>query len=80
MLPSGVRSGDAPAQHAVLVRDRGEQAQDGAAAVADLPRHLPQGHRVQLPVQGSARATHSARVPRLRPVFRRTAVSCMLTC
>lgn len=62
----------------MLVRDRGEQAQDGAADVADLPRHLPQGHDLQLSVQRPAGAEDTPRVQGLRSVFRRTPVSIYL--
>lgn len=75
MSNSGVRGRDASPEHDVLVYNRGEQAEDGAAAVADVPRHLPQGHNMQLSVRRPGGATHSTRIPRLRPVLRRTSVS-----
>lgn len=78
LFNSGVRRGNSSAEHTVLVRDRREQAQDGAAAVADVPRHLPQGHHVQLSVQRPARAEDPPRVPRLRSLLRRTTVSVKL--
>lgn len=60
----------------MLVRDRREQAQDGVPPVTDVPRHLPEGHNMQLPVRGSARTADTARVQGLRSIFRRTSVSC----
>lgn len=63
----------------MLVRDRVRQAQDRPAAVADLPRHLPQGHHVQLPVHGPARPADPARVQRLRPLLWRATVSFLLS-
>lgn len=75
---SGVRGRNAGAEHTMLVRDRREQAQDGVSAVPDVPRHLPEGHDLQLPVQRAAGAEDPPRVPRLRPVLRRTSVSQIL--
>lgn len=72
---SGIRRGHARAKHPVLVRDRRKQAQDGPAAVTHIPRHLPEGHHLQLPVQRPARPEDPARVPRLRSLLRRTSVS-----
>lgn len=59
----------------MLVRNRGEQAQDGPAAVADVPGDLPQGHDLQLHVPRAPRPENPARVPRFRPIFRRPPVS-----
>lgn len=75
VISSGVRSGHPSTEHIVLVHDRGEQAQDGPAAVAHVPGHLPQGHDLQLSVHRAAGPKDKARVPRLRSVFRRPSVS-----
>lgn len=72
---SGVRSGHPSAEHIVLVRNRGEQAQDGAAAVSDLPRNLSQGYDMQLSLHRKTRTEDTARVSRLRSIFRRSSVS-----
>lgn len=64
----------------MLVHDRGEQAQDGAAAIPDVPWHLPQRHDLQLSVQRPAGTEDTPRVPRLRSVFRRASVSIFFNC